>query len=167
MFLCLVVVSEVEEAGQAGRGALEIPAGDLRKYTCDYGCGFIGHHAEVTAHELECESRPGATSSSEGQGQQEQPYSEDNSQDALVECGGCSEFQSSARFDRNALADSAMFGGLCWDCLQNKEQQVPQHGARPSDVGAAASGEEGGFVSVAGLDSLQSASVGSSDGGIW
>jgi hypothetical protein len=58
-----------------------------------------------------------------------------------------------------------MFGGLCWDCLQNKEQQVPQHGARPSDVGAAASGEEGGFVSVAGLDSLQSASAGSSDGG--
>jgi hypothetical protein len=54
---------------------------------------------------------------------------------------------------------------LCWDCLQNKEQQVSQHGARPSDVGAAASGEEGGFVSVAGLDSLQSASVGSSDGG--
>ena len=116
-----------------------------------------GQYAEVAAHEPSCGNRPGAASSSED--------SEDNSQDNLVECGGCNKFQPSEHFDRNALADGAMFGGLCWDCLQTKEQQVPQHEARPSDVGAGASGEDDGFVSVAGLGSLQSASVGSSDGG--
>ena len=150
--------SEVEEVGQAGGGALDIPAAtDLRIYTCDHGCGFQGQYAEVAAHEPSCGNRPGAAGSSED--------SEDNSQDNLVECGGCDEFQPSERFDRNALADGAMFGGLCWDCLQTKEQQVPQHEARPSDVGAGASGEDDGFVSVAGLGSLQSASAGSSAGG--
>jgi hypothetical protein len=32
------------QAGQAERGTLEIPMGDLRMYGCDHMCGFKGHH---------------------------------------------------------------------------------------------------------------------------